>query len=104
MIELRPTSSSSSREDKSSNAHSTSTCSKRSGAWECPGQPYYDWTAFARVTEARFGTAGFNSRACTRCIQLRPQPVSPIRDDRTSQYGIPGRSVQLDKYAQVQPP
>ena len=25
------------------------------------GQPYYDWTAFARVTEARFGTAGFNS-------------------------------------------
>jgi hypothetical protein len=26
-----------------------------------PGQPYYDWTAFARVTEARFGTAGFNS-------------------------------------------
>lgn len=26
-----------------------------------PGQPYYDWTAFARVTDARFGTAGFNS-------------------------------------------
>ncbi len=26
-----------------------------------PGQPYFDWTAFARVTEARFGTAGFNS-------------------------------------------
>jgi len=26
-----------------------------------PGQPYYDWTAFARVTEARFGTAAFNS-------------------------------------------
>jgi hypothetical protein len=26
-----------------------------------PGQAYYDWTAFARVTEARFGTAGFNS-------------------------------------------
>jgi hypothetical protein len=25
------------------------------------GQPYYDWTAFARVTEPRFGTAGFNS-------------------------------------------
>ncbi|HYP13906.1 MAG TPA: TonB-dependent receptor, partial [Bryobacteraceae bacterium] len=25
------------------------------------GQPYYDPTAFARVTEARFGTAGFNS-------------------------------------------
>jgi hypothetical protein len=25
------------------------------------GQPYYDWTAFARVTEARFGTAAFNS-------------------------------------------
>jgi hypothetical protein len=25
------------------------------------GNPYYDWTAFARVTEARFGTAGFNS-------------------------------------------
>ena len=25
------------------------------------GQPYYDWTAFARVTDARFGTAGFNS-------------------------------------------
>jgi hypothetical protein len=26
-----------------------------------PGQPYYDWTAFARVTQPRFGTAGFNS-------------------------------------------
>jgi hypothetical protein len=26
-----------------------------------PGQPYYDFTAFARVTEPRFGTAGFNS-------------------------------------------
>ena len=25
------------------------------------GQPYFDWTAFARVTDARFGTAGFNS-------------------------------------------
>lgn len=25
------------------------------------GKPYYDWTAFAPVTEARFGTAGFNS-------------------------------------------
>jgi hypothetical protein len=25
------------------------------------GKPYYDYTAFARVTEARFGTAGFNS-------------------------------------------
>jgi hypothetical protein len=25
------------------------------------GQPYYDWTAFARVTEARFGTAGWNN-------------------------------------------
>ena len=25
------------------------------------GHPYYDYTAFARVTEARFGTAGFNS-------------------------------------------
>ena len=25
------------------------------------GQPYYDYTAYARVTEARFGTAGFNS-------------------------------------------
>lgn len=25
------------------------------------GEAYYDWTAFARVTEARFGTAGFNS-------------------------------------------
>jgi hypothetical protein len=25
------------------------------------GNPYYDWTAFARVTEARFGTAGWNS-------------------------------------------
>lgn len=26
-----------------------------------PGQPYYDRSAYARVTEARFGTAGFNS-------------------------------------------
>jgi len=25
-----------------------------------PGQAFYDWTAFAPVTEARFGTAGFN--------------------------------------------
>lgn len=25
------------------------------------GQPYYDFTAFARVTEARFGTSGFNN-------------------------------------------
>ncbi len=25
------------------------------------GKPYFDYTAFARVTEARFGTAGFNS-------------------------------------------
>ena len=25
------------------------------------GQPYFDWTAFARVTDARFGSAGFNS-------------------------------------------
>jgi hypothetical protein len=25
------------------------------------GQPYVDWTAFARVTDARFGSAGFNS-------------------------------------------
>ena len=25
------------------------------------GQPYYDWTAVARGTEARFGTAGWNS-------------------------------------------
>jgi hypothetical protein len=25
------------------------------------GKPYFDHTAFARVTEARFGTAGFNS-------------------------------------------
>ncbi len=25
------------------------------------GHPYYDYTAFARVTDARFGTAGFNS-------------------------------------------
>ncbi|MBE0659850.1 MAG: TonB-dependent receptor [Bryobacteraceae bacterium] len=26
-----------------------------------PGQPWFDTTAFAQVTEARFGTAGFNS-------------------------------------------
>ena len=25
------------------------------------GNPYFDWTAFARVTQPRFGTAGFNS-------------------------------------------
>jgi hypothetical protein len=26
-----------------------------------PGQAFYDWTAFAPVTEPRFGTAGFNT-------------------------------------------
>ncbi|MEJ7608536.1 MAG: hypothetical protein WKF37_20260, partial [Bryobacteraceae bacterium] len=34
------------------------------------GQAYYDWTAFARVTEPRFGTAGFNSLRGPELVNL----------------------------------
>ena len=43
-----------------------------------PGQAYYDWTAFARVTEARFGNAGFNSLRARR-VQHRSRPLPPVR-------------------------
>jgi hypothetical protein len=34
------------------------------------GQAYYDWTAFAPVTDARFGTAGFNSLRGPELVNL----------------------------------
>jgi hypothetical protein len=34
------------------------------------GQAYYDWTAYAPVTEARFGTAGFNSLRGPEMVNL----------------------------------
>jgi hypothetical protein len=34
------------------------------------GQAYYDWTAFAPVTEPRFGTAGFNSLRGPELVNL----------------------------------
>ncbi len=34
------------------------------------GQAYYDWTAFARVTEARFGTSGFNNLRGPELVNL----------------------------------
>jgi hypothetical protein len=34
------------------------------------GQAYYDWTAFARVTEPRFGTSGFNNLRGPELINL----------------------------------
>ena len=65
---------------------------------------YFDTTAFARVTEVRFGNVGRNTMRGPGAAEPRPEPLPHLQPAWNRRSAVPAGGVQRDQHASLQQP